>query len=45
MSTVLGFLVLAGLTYFLVVQVIGLVKTVKLRKNKKIENLKKEDDK
>lgn len=46
MSTVLGFLVLAGLSYFLVIQVINLVKDIKLRQNKKkTDNLKKEEDK
>jgi hypothetical protein len=42
----LSIMVLAGLSYFLVKQVILLIKECKLRQNKKkTENLKKEEDK
>ena len=44
MSTVLGLLVLSGLVFFTVIQVKGLIKAIKLKKQKAKEKLKKGED-
>lgn len=45
MSTVIGILLLAGFTYFLVTQIIGLVKDHNSKKQNKSDISKKEEDK